>query len=156
MRHLSTLLLLLLLATTAVSQDAPAREDGDYNFDGYSDYRLPAEGPGNQCGWWNYFIFDPAISDYRPVSTSLCREEFDAEQKLVRSLVTGGMAGLIYTMRYFRWDGFELEASSVEAQSYDPDRELFTFTRVTNLDALSGPTVISEILTREEAEKTLR
>jgi hypothetical protein len=143
----------LLLAQAAFSQDDPLREDGDYNFDGYQDYRLQSATPGNQCGWWDYFLFDPITSEHQAVATAFCKEQFDAERKLVKTSISGGMAGLIYARRHFRWDGQSLVATYVESQRYDPERELFIFTRVTNLDSISGPTVISEIITRAEAQE---
>ena len=54
---------------------------------------------------------------HRLVETSLCKEQFDAERKLVRSEVSGGMAGAIYAIRYFRWEGFALVATAADEAS---------------------------------------
>ena len=151
-RHMKLITLIgaaVLMSSAAVAQD---RETGDFNFDGHMDYREPSREPGNQCGWWRYYIYDPSVSQHRSVETSLCKEQFDAERKLVRSEVSGGMAGLIYAIRHFRWDGFTLVAVSAEKQDYDSERNLFIRTHVTNVDATSGPTVVARILTPEEAE----
>ena len=87
------------LATSIASGDTPvAKEFGDFNFDGHEDYRIVSEQPGNQCGWYDYFLFDPVANEHRYVETSFCKEEFDAEQKLVKTRVNGGMAGLIYAI----------------------------------------------------------
>lgn len=130
----------------AIAQPPASRESGDYNFDGYVDYRKLTEQPGNQCGWWEYFLYDPEIKDHRPVETAFCKEEFDSDRKLVLTRVNGGMAGLIYAVRHFRWDGLELVATFAEKQDFDTERKLFIRTRVTNIDSLAGPSVTSEIL----------
>jgi hypothetical protein len=139
----------VLICSTARAQN---RETGDFNFDGHMDYRESSQERGNQCGWWRYYIYDASISQHRAVETSLCKEQFDAERKLVRSEVSGWMAGLIYAIHYFRWDGFTLVAVRAEKQDYDPGRNLFIRTQVTNIDSVSGPTVVARILTPEEAE----
>jgi hypothetical protein len=147
---LITLIGVAVLISSAVG--AQNREMGDFNFDGHMDYRESSQEPGNQCGWSRYYIYDPSVSQHRSVETSLCKEQFDAERKLVRSEVSGGMAGLIYAIRYFRWDGFTLVAVSAENRDYDSERNLFIRTQVTNIDSISGPTVVARILTPEEAD----
>lgn len=143
-------LVMLLCLGTAQGQEAPKRETGDYNFDGHLDYRVPADTPGNQCGWWNYFIFDASAGVHRAVETAFCREEFNPVKKLVKTKVNGGMAGNVYAIRYFRWDGLKLIPVSAEAQHYDEARDVFIRTKVTNLEGISGPTVTSSLLTRDE------
>src|SRR5512145_3158578 len=98
-RIVSSWMAALLWFSTANSQNAPTRETGDYNFDGHLDYRVPAESPGNQCGWWKYFIFDASVREHRAVETAFCKEEFDAAERLVKTRVNGGMAGYIFTIR---------------------------------------------------------
>jgi hypothetical protein len=129
---------------------AQHRETGDFNFDGHMDYREPVPESGNQCGWWQYFIYDDSTSQHRFVETSLCKKQFDADHKLVRSEISGGMAGAIYAIRCFRWEGFSLVATRAEKQDYDSDRNLFIRTEVTNIDSICGPTETSQILTPDE------
>ena len=128
------------------------RETGDYNFDGHLDYRLPSETPGNQCGWWNYFIFDVSIGHHRAVEASFCKEDFDSVKSWSRPGSTVGMAGQIYAIRHFRWEGFRLVPVFVEAQEYDAARHVFIRTKVSELDTLGGPSVSSSLLTRDEVE----
>ncbi len=64
--------------------------------------------------------------------------------------VSGGMAGDIYAIRHFKWEGLDVVPIFAEEQDYDRDHDLFIRTRVTNIDNLAGPTVVSEILTAEE------
>lgn len=144
---------LFLFASGAVSQSGGDRQTGDYNFDGHLDYRQQSEQPGNQCGWWDYFIYDPEIDDFRPVETNLCKEEFDSERKLVVTRVNGGKAGLIYAIRHFRWEGFQLVPTYAEKQDFDPARNLFLRVRVSNIDSPLGPTVLSEILAPDEVDE---
>jgi hypothetical protein len=150
-RHVKLIMLIGAVVLMSFGARAQDRETGDFNFDGHLDYREPSGEPGNQCGWWRYYIYDPSVSQHRSVETSLCKEQFDAERKLVRSEVSGGMAGLIYAIRYFRWDAFTLVAVSAEKQDYDSERNLFIRTQVTNIDSISGPTVVARILRPEEA-----
>jgi hypothetical protein len=149
-RFASLCLVALVGSGSAASQEAPARESGDYNFDGHLDYRVPAESPGNQCGWWSYFIFDAESGEHRAVETAFCKEEFDAVDKLVKTRVSGGMAGYVYAVRHFRWEGLKLVPVFAETQAYDQRLDLFIRTTVTNLEGISGPTVSSELLTRDE------
>ena len=141
---------LTFCSSVALAESPPNREDGDFNFDGHADYRLLSEHPGNQCGWWDYYLFDPATQRHRLVDTGFCKEEFDSQNKLVRTQISGGMAGLIYKTSHFRWDGLTLVPVYVEAQTYDKSRKLFVRTRITNIDRLGGPTVTSEILTPDD------
>jgi hypothetical protein len=140
----------ILEASAAFAQSAGGRETSDYNFEGHLDFRVQSQQPGNQCGWWTYYLYDVEADDYRLVETALCKEQFDSEQELVLTRVNGGMAGLIYTIRHFRWVGFELMPIFVETQNFDEERRLFVRTRVTNIDSLSGPSVSAEILTPSE------
>lgn len=119
-------------------QEARQRETGDYNFDGHLDYRLPSQTPGNQCGWWNYFIFDLSARQHRAVEATFCKEEFDRVERLVKTRVNGGMAGYIYAIHHFRWEGFRLIPVFAEAQEYDAARDVFIRTRVTTLDTLGA------------------
>ena len=154
MRSLILYLSLVFAALSMASawSNSPAeKETGDFNFDGHEDYRIVSDEPGNQCGWFEYFLFDPSTSEHRHVDTNFCKEEFDAEQKLVVTRVNGGMAGLIYAVRHFRWDGLELVPVYLEKQDIDLERQLVIRTRVTNLDHFSGPGVVTEVLTPEEA-----
>ncbi len=150
--HRITSLWLAIIAGvgTAASQEIPKRESGDYNFDGHMDYRDPAATPGNRCGWWNYFIYDASSGQHRAVETAFCGEVFDPVDKLVKTYVSGGMAGYIYSIRHFRWEGLKLIAVSAEAQDYDEDRDLFIRTRIWNLDGLAGHSMSSKLLTQEE------
>ena len=153
MKFLNILTICLILAfPKAHSEAPPEREVGDYNFDGHEDYRVPSDYPGNQCGWWDYYLFDPDAQSYRLVETGFCKERFDSQRKLVTTRVNGGMAGLIHAIRQFRWEGLELVPVYVEKQDYDPARKLFIRTRVTNIDRAGGPTVTSEILTPDAVE----
>jgi len=145
----------LISPQIAGAKERLEREAGDYNFDGHTDYRQQSAEPGNQCGWWDYYLFDESIGEHRFVETSFCREEFDPSNKLVETYVSGGMVGRIYTIRHFRWNGLSLVPIFVEKQDYDEERELFIRTRVTNFAALAGPTVVSEILTPDEMEADL-
>ncbi len=145
-------LALLLVSSTsqALAEHRPEREAGDYNFDGYPDYRVMREQPGNQCGWFDYYLYDPAIRKHRFVETAFCKEQFDEARKLVTTRVSGGMAGLIYMIRRFRWDGFTVVPVSAEHQDYDPERRLFIRAYLSNLDQPGGPSVSTEILTAAE------
>lgn len=143
---------LTLNLSVAQGEVAREREDGDYNFDGHEDYRLESEHPGNQCGWWDYYLFDPGTRSHRLVETGFCKEQFDSQRMLVITQISGGMAGLIYAIRHYRWDGLDPVPVYVEAQDYDPARKLFIRTRVTNIDHVGGPTVTSDILTPDDVE----
>ena len=92
----------LLISLVARAEFPADSESGDFNFDGHSDYRLPSNHPGNQCEWWEYYIYDPSINSHRLIETDFCKEQFDLERKLVISRISGGMAGLIYKIRHFR------------------------------------------------------
>lgn len=150
MRAVIACILLVFGSLIALADAADDRETGDYNFDGHVDYRLRSKEPGNQCGWWQYFLYDPDIGDHRPVETAFCKEEFDSGRKLVLTRVNGGMAGLIYAVRHFRWDGFEPVITYSEKQDFDPARNLFIRTRVTNVHSLSGPSISSQVLSPGE------
>jgi len=141
---------LALFSSVALAETPPKQEEGDLNFDGHADYRLKSEQPGNQCGWWNYYLFDPVIQRHRLIETGFCKEQFDSENKLVKTQISGGMVGLIYKTSHFRWDGMTLVPVYVEAQAYDPARKLFIRMRVTDIDRVGGPTVSSEILTPDD------
>ena len=135
---------------TAAGQDIPKRESGDFNFDGHLDYRDPSQSPGNRCGWWDYHLYDISSREHRAVETAFCGETFDPVEKLVRTYLSGGMAGYVYTVRHFRWEGLKPIAVFVETQNYDGSRDLFIRTRIWNMDGLSGPSTESKLLTREE------
>ncbi len=151
MKIVTILVLAILLGLPyARGQDVQTSEKGDFNFDGHQDYRQQAANPGNQCGWWDYFIFDEALGKHRLVETSFCKEEFDAATRVVKTRVSGGMAGDIYVIRYFRWDGLELVPTFAEKQDYDSRREIFIRTRVTNIDKVGGPSIVAEVLTPEQ------
>ena len=137
-------------AGTAAGQETPKRESGDYNFDGHTDYREPSATPGNRCGWWNYYIYEVLSRQHRPVETAFCGEVFDPVDKLVKTYVSGGMAGYLYTIRHFRWVGLKPVAVYVEAQDYDESRDLFIRTKIWNLNGLAGPSASSAIQTRAE------
>ena len=140
----------LLGAIVARGEFPEGSESGDYNFDGHLDYREQTEHPGNQCEWWDYYLFDPALDSYRLVETDFCKEQFDSAKKLVISRINGGMAGLIYKIEHSRWDGLELVLVYAEKQDYDPVRRLFVRTKVADIDRIGGPNVESEILSSEE------
>ena len=149
-RHTFLLVGYLACVGPAAGQETPQREIGDYNFDGHADYREPSPTPGNGCGWWNYYLYDVSSGQHRFVETAFCGEVFDPVEKLVKTYVSGGMAGYVYAIRHFRWEGLKPVAVFVETQDYDEARDLFIRTKLWNLDGLAGPSASSTVLTREE------
>jgi hypothetical protein len=150
MRVASLFVLLSSHLATAAAQEAPTREVGDYNFDGHMDYRDPAAAPGNRCGWWDYYLYDASSGQHRAVDTAFCGEVFEAAEELVKTYSSGGMAGYLFSIRHFRWEGVKPVAVFVETQEYDEARDVFIRTRIWNLDALGGPSASTTLLTRDE------
>jgi hypothetical protein len=150
MRRIVLAVIVILIGHEPLWAQEPGREIGDYNFDGHLDYRQASKNPGNQCGWWEYFIFDESVGEYRFIETALCKEQFDPVAKLVKTRASGGMAGDVYVVRHLKWVGLRLIPTFAESQTYDAGRHLFIRTRVTNIDSTAGPTIASEILTPEQ------
>lgn len=151
LNHIASLWLVSFACVgSAAGQEIPTRESGDYNFDGHMDYRDPSATPGNRCGWWDYYIYDVSSGQHRAVETAFCGEVFDPVEKLVKTYVGGGMAGYLYAVRHFRWEGLKPVTVFVETQDYDEGRDLFIRTKISNLDGLAGPSASSILLTREE------
>jgi len=142
------LVLLCTLLPGYVSAERPI-ETGDFNFDAHEDYRQQAAEPGNQCGWWEYYLYDPSLGEHRYVVTSFCRESFDPEKRQVTTFVSGGMVGRIYEKRRYRWHGFRLVTTYLERQDYDGTRDLFVRTTV-SFDEPDRPVVRTELLTPEQ------
>jgi len=102
------------------------KQIGDYNFDGYEDYRVFIMHNGRMT-LWDYFLYDPKDKNYKKYDalTELWNPQFIKKDKKIITFAPGGHASLIFTSDTFLWKDGELLLIMSTKQDWDSKTGLY-------------------------------
>jgi len=142
---------IIFLYSSFLFADEQRKEVGDYNFDGYEDYRVFIMQNGRMA-LWDYFLFDPEERKYKKHDslTNLWNPKFNEEDRVIVTFATGGHAGALFTSDIYAWKDEEIQL--VESTKQDWDRKADLYVNIT-MKRMDGVMRINKIilLNSEEA-----
>jgi tetratricopeptide (TPR) repeat protein len=101
----------------------------DYNFDGYTDFRIYIM-PNGRSSYYRYYIYDPGNNtfvNYDKLS-DLPNPTFDKKAGLITTYHPGGHAGRIYISEKYSWIDGKLMRVSAENQDWNGKNYIKTIT----------------------------